>query len=60
VSRQRQAERGWGVGPVQACVCGSERARATRDRRVRALAPGERGSWAETGVGASTAQIQAA
>jgi hypothetical protein len=30
------------------------------NRRVQALAMGERGSWAGTGVGASTAQMQAA
>jgi hypothetical protein len=44
---------------MRACVARSERARRG-NRRVRALAPGERGSWVGTGVGASTAQMHAA
>jgi hypothetical protein len=31
---ERQAERSRGVGPVQACVCGSKRARVTREQAL--------------------------
>jgi hypothetical protein len=48
-----------GACEVEQRAARSERARRG-NRRGRALALGERGSWAGTGIGASTAQMQAA
>jgi hypothetical protein len=59
----RSAERGGGGVALGQCkhafAARSERARRG-NRRVRALARGECESWAGTGIGASTAQMQAA